>query len=243
MRVATRRLRSTLKIYGPLLDPEWADDLRARLQGVASALGEVRDLDVQLEALEDDADTLGEQEALAPLDAHLHDRRAANRTGLLSALDSRDYVELLEQLVADARAPRVLDPQQPAGEALAPLVRKAWRKVSKGVDERIPLHEVRIKVKRLRYAAEAAVPAFGKAAARLAEAAADVQGLLGDHQDAVVAEDTARAFLAAHPDAPPPTVFALGLLAGLSRERRRELEAEWPDVWDDLSRKKLRRFL
>ena len=122
-------------------------------------------------------------------------------------------------------------------------MRKAWRQVSKGVDERIPLHEVRIKVKRLRYAAEAAVPAFGKAAARLAEAAADVQGLLGDHQDAVVAEDTARAFLAAHPGAPSPTVFALGLLAGLSRERRRELEAEWPDVWDDLSRKKLRRFL
>ena len=51
----------------------------------------------------------------------------------------------------------------------------------------LTLHEVRKSAKQLRYAAEAAVPVHRKAALRLASAAEEVQTILGERQDSVVA--------------------------------------------------------
>ncbi|MDA0823832.1 MAG: CHAD domain-containing protein, partial [Proteobacteria bacterium] len=45
-RVATRRLRSDLRTFGPLLDRRWAEDLRRSLRGPADDLGRIRDADV-----------------------------------------------------------------------------------------------------------------------------------------------------------------------------------------------------
>ncbi len=45
-RVATRRLRSDLKLYRPVLDPVWLSHTRADLKWLAMMLGEIRDLDV-----------------------------------------------------------------------------------------------------------------------------------------------------------------------------------------------------
>ncbi len=50
------------------------------------------------------------------------------------------------------------------------------------------LHNVRIRAKRARYAAEAAAPVWGKPARKLASAVAGVQTVLGDLQDAVVTD-------------------------------------------------------
>ena len=54
------------------------------------------------------------------------------------------------------------------------------------------LHAVRIRAKRCRYAAEATIPVFGTPAQRFARAIADVQDVLGEHQDAVVAARGSR---------------------------------------------------
>ena len=54
------------------------------------------------------------------------------------------------------------------------------------------LHRARKSAKRLRYAAEAAVPLFGKRADRLAKAAHEIQKILGHHQDSVVTRDFLR---------------------------------------------------
>ena len=51
------------------------------------------------------------------------------------------------------------------------------------------LHRIRIASKQLRYAAEAAEPVIGKAARRTARRAKDLQTVLGDHHDAVTAEE------------------------------------------------------
>jgi inorganic triphosphatase YgiF len=51
MRVAARRLRSGLKVFKPLVDPEWAGRLRDELSWIASELGQVRDLEVLEERL------------------------------------------------------------------------------------------------------------------------------------------------------------------------------------------------
>ena len=57
------------------------------------------------------------------------------------------------------------------------------------------LHEIRIKTKRARYAAQLAEPTVGKAATRFIKSAGAVQDVLGMHQDAIQAEAHVRAFL------------------------------------------------
>ena len=57
-RVATRRLRSDLRTFRPLLDPDWDRQARNDLRSVASALGEVRDADVLMEELKGQIESL-----------------------------------------------------------------------------------------------------------------------------------------------------------------------------------------
>src|SRR5438067_5163160 len=54
-RVATRKLRSNLRTFGPLLDVEWLEALRAELGWLAMGLGAVRDREVLLERLRERA--------------------------------------------------------------------------------------------------------------------------------------------------------------------------------------------
>ena len=53
--MAVRRLRALLRAARPMIDRGWADELRDELRWLGAALGEVRDLDVLLEHLEDEA--------------------------------------------------------------------------------------------------------------------------------------------------------------------------------------------
>src|SRR6195256_3088534 len=57
-RVATRKLRSHLRTFRPLLDPEWTDPLRSELGWLGLSLGEVRDQEVLLERLRERAKSL-----------------------------------------------------------------------------------------------------------------------------------------------------------------------------------------
>ncbi len=123
---------------------------------------------------------------------------------------------------------------------------KPWEKLRTAVEE-LPedptdeaLHHVRIKAKRCRYAAEAVAPAVGKRARAFAKAIADVQDVLGDHQDAVVAEQWLR-------DVSSSTigreVFVAGQLATLERVEIESTRAAWGKVWEAASKKKLRQWL
>ena len=77
------------------------------------------------------------------------------------------------------------------------------------------LHEVRIRAKRCRYAAELASPVIGRPARRARRARSTrVQDVLGEHQDAVVAD----AWLAkTAPECSPAEAYALGMLAEIER--------------------------
>ena len=91
-----------------------------------------------------------------------------------------------------------------------------------------------------RAAAEAAIPVFGKAAREFSKAMADVQTVLGDHQDAVVA----RTWIAkTASDCTPDVAFAAGMLADIETRAAEESRAEFPEVWDKASRRKLRTWL
>jgi CHAD domain-containing protein len=167
-RVATRRLRSGLRTLRGALDPRWTRELRDELGWLGGELGAARDADVLLARLAGRAHTLpaaSADGAREVIDA-LAQRRAQAHAELLAQLRTDRYFRLLDRLIEAARAPALLEGKadQPAREALKPLVRKSWRTLDKKVrslgepprDEE--LHAVRILAKRCRYAAEATAP-------------------------------------------------------------------------------------
>jgi CHAD domain-containing protein len=99
------------------------------------------------------------------------------------------------------------------------------------------LHEVRIRAKRCRYAAEAVAPVVGAPARRFAKRIAAVQDVLGAHHDAVVAAEWLRD-AATH--APTADRFAAGALAGMVRLDEEAARAAWPAAWAAARRKQLR---
>jgi triphosphatase len=205
MRVPTRRMRAAMKVFEGAL-PERASWLREELRWVAQALGEVRDLDVQVErfqAWQEEAD----EEASGFLDRILtitRKRRAEARKNLLETLDSVRYERLLSSLAEMLRlGPAAeLELAQTNGEdqadepvtAAAPALisdrHRKWRKAAKRLDETSSpeaFHDVRKKGKRLRYTLEFFSDVYGRPVQKLVKPLKALQDDLGDHQDAVVA--------------------------------------------------------
>ena len=231
IRVATRRARSALRTARPLLDVEWAQGLRDELKWLGNELAPARDLDVLLARLASDAAELGKP-ATAIMRQLESERRRAQKQ-LVAALESPRYLALLGELERAADAPRV----RTADANLDKLAHKEFGRLGRAVralgkspsDE--ALHEVRKRGKRARYSAELA---GGKRSKKFAEAAKSFQDVVGDHQDAVVAEERLTALV---PRAKSPeAVFAAGRL--LERQQRRRLTARrsLPKAWRKLRR-------
>ncbi|HEX7247523.1 MAG TPA: CHAD domain-containing protein [Actinomycetota bacterium] len=242
-RVATRRLRSDLRLVRSMVGPGWLDDLRGNLRWLGGVLGAVRDLDVLHERFVEHA-------AMFPLDAQADVRRVLDRvqatreparTALLSAMQGSRYERLLEALREAASDPRVRDhvAHERAARAMGPLMRAPWAhlvKVCDGLDPASPdaaLHEARIRSKRVRYAAEALAPVFGGPARRFARRAEALQGVLGSHQDAVVALAWLRTCAGAESD----LAFGAGMLGGVEAAIRDDARRRWPRRWRALRRR------
>ena len=177
------------------------------------------------------------------------DERARAEAEVDAAMSSPRFLALLNALVDAANAPRLTEAAEtPCREALPPLVAKAWRRLAKDAD-RLDLsgtdhswHEVRILGKRARYAVEALVPVFGAPAREFAKSLEQVTELLGEHQDGVIAADTAR-LLASGRRVTGTTGFVLGLLHESERAAVRRARREFTVVWPDVSRRRRREWL
>lgn len=221
MRVAARRLRSGLKVFEPLVELEWAQQLRDELGWVAGELGVSRDTEVLMARLDSHADDIGAQ--YAPLirgvvDPALSAQSRDARSHALAAMTSQRYKDFLDLLVASAQKPPLTElAADPSGHVLPKLVDRAWRKLRKEVSllemdgPSEPWHEARIRAKKARYAAEAVAPVLGDRLKQFGKALAEVTEVLGEHQDAWVAQQTLQS-LAAAPDVTGDAGFALGLL-------------------------------
>lgn len=233
-RVAARRARASLRVARRYLDPEWRRPLNQALRELGEATGPVRDLDVVLEHLRAELDHLDETEEAAKaaiLDRLEHERAAARRR-LLEALDGRDYRFLLSRLRGP---PRLADGVEAV--PLEPLAQREFRRLAKLVDrlgkrpgER-EIHRLRIALKRARYAAELVAPTGGGRKRFLADARI-LQELLGEHQDAVVAEQRLRA--ATVEDVRTAAAFAAGRIAERQRARRERVHDRLPAAWKRL---------
>jgi CHAD domain-containing protein len=246
MRVSVRRMRAGLKAARPLLDAVWADGLRAELGWLGGALGPVRDLDVMLLRLRGEIEALPEAEQRAghTLVAALGDEHGLARATMVAALDSPRYRALVERLADAVRLPLPTPSATQAQPELADLVRAEARRLRKAVAAAGPdpedavLHALRIRGKRVRYTGELVAPGLrgtdtGRVLKKLLIATAELQEVLGDHQDACVAEQRIRELLDGLGETPAAeVVFVGGRLVERERARAEQQRGLWWSAWE-----------
>ncbi|MCK9875537.1 CYTH and CHAD domain-containing protein [Frankia sp. Ag45/Mut15] len=257
MRVACRRARSALRIFAPLFPARTVAQLDIELRDLAGALSAARDAEVQLAYFDGRVAELPAAlvagEVHEVVRAHLDTGLAAGREQALEMLRSERYLTLIDSLLALVQAPLTGEARKPARSVLPTLVRRADQALARKVSAaaRLPvgherdelLHTARKQAKRLRYAAEIVSPLYGTKAAKLADAAAQAQELLGIHQDATVARDLLRAWGIAAQAQSSPTAFTLGVLYGLEECRGRLAERDFFDAWPAISAPRHRGWL
>jgi len=236
MRVAIRRLRAILRAASSLFERKWAGSLRGELKWLGTELGHVRDLDVLQAYLRSRIKRLPspERRASAVLLRSLEKDHARARNALRTVLAGPRYRRLLRRLDIALRRPRIVA----ADVSLLDVAAEEFKKLRSAVKD-LPdtpgdddLHEIRIKVKRARYAAELVRETTGRQGERFLKQAKALQDVLGEHQDSVVVEQRLREAA----DRPGELRAVKKKLIKDERKRRQAARAAFPDEWRKLKR-------
>ena len=196
MRVASRRLRSAMRDFMPYLRRRGLTSVLKQTKSIASALGEVRDQDVAILALE----TIQKQapaevsEALQQLIDERKDRRNESRDNLSSALIANEMKQTKTEFMARIENATALPNAHTQTEltfskmsAAVILDRlKELEKLSESLYKPFEieaLHDMRIAAKRLRYALELFQQCWGRSLQTYAKNAARMQTALGEVHD------------------------------------------------------------
>ncbi|MGQ0679096.1 MAG: CYTH and CHAD domain-containing protein [Actinomycetota bacterium] len=233
-RVAIRRLRSLLWAAGGLLEPEWREFLRGELEWIGDQMNPVRDLDVMIPYLSDEVAALPADEAaeLKPFLTGLEEERSAGRAAMLEALQSERYLALLHTLEEATRSLRVRPQEATFREGAV----KAFRRMRRAADaleghvDDEGMHYVRRLAKKSRYSAEVVSKGGSKPVDRFLIGMKDLQEILGDLQDAAVAEGRILGYLATVES--PKAAFALGRLAERQEFKKQRCRTQFPKAWD-----------
>ncbi len=241
MRVATRRTRAALRVFGKVVDRRAARPLAGELAWLAGVLGRVRDGEVVRARLAADLDATPAELVIGPvgtrIDRHFASELPRGRSGLVRELNGARYLALLAALdELAARPPVTPEGGRPAVKALRKPVRRAARKLRRALrdvralpgsasqaDRDAAIHAARKAAKRARYGAEAAMPALGARAGRQAARARKLQARLGDHHDSAMARDLLRT-LAGRAHAAGEDTFSYGIMYRGEVTRSREIE-------------------
>lgn len=238
MRVATRRMRSILRVARPIVDPLWAEPLRRRLDWLGRRLGDARDLDVQIHYFRKQLDSISERDrrALADFIGYLERKRAKAQRGLLRELRRPRYVHLIDRLSLDVWTPHCVRHKT----TLQDLAGQAFRTLCKSVKQMAETasnsewHGIRIRAKRARYAAELSELRMGQPATQFIERLKVIQDHLGDMQDAAVAETLLRRYivkrLSGH------SQFIVGQLVERQQQRQRDAQKAFVSEWKALKK-------
>ncbi len=254
MRVATRRMRAAVRVFGSFFTPKAIKPHLKGLKRTGRALGPVRDLDVFEENARLYLATLPPERAeeLNSLLATWGTERQAARERMRAYLDSKHYARFVERFGRFLRtrnagsrptpvgqpipyqvqhiAPRLLYTRFEAVRAYEPLLDSAPIEL---------LHALRIDFKQLRYALEFFRPVLGQEAKTVIQEIKTMQDHLGDLNDADVAVHLLSGFLQTSLQKEE------GLLAYLhdrERERARLLDT-FPAAWEHYNRPKVSRNL
>ena len=244
MRVASRRLRSTLQSFGEVIQRSGTETMLAELKWLGGVLGEARDAEVLATRLARNVRMFPAEQVLGPVEAriqaHFAPIHAAARANVLAALDSARYFALRDALDGLLADPPLAAAELPPGRVLASAALRAYRRTRRrirraghtppGPSRELAFHEARKAAKRARYAGEAISPALGKEARRFTKRMKRIQSVLGDHQDAVVARGVDRELgIGAH--LAGENAFTYGLLFEREDQRAARLRAKAQQTW------------
>jgi CHAD domain-containing protein len=244
LRVASRRLRSILAAFRPILDREATEHVRGELKWIGAQLAGSRDAEVAVAHLRELVAAQPPELVLGPVAARLQQedlrdelagsdeaRRTLASTRYLQALDA--LAELvadppLNERAAEPAAPVVAEVLAHTGTRLRHLVDAA-----RGADDPAALHDVRKATKRLRYTAEVAEPVLGAPVTELIGTLKDVQQVLGDRQDTFLTRGVCirlglQAFAAGE------NAWTYGRLHALEEARSTQAEREFWSRWPAL---------
>jgi len=242
-RVATRRLRSALKVFAPLLPQDKEEVWREELRWLCNALDGARNWDVFLaRTLPAVCAALPQEPALEWLATQAAEECGIQRARARAALESSRYQALLLELGAWLAVPRWqtragsgLAPDMPAVDFGARVLSKHHRKLKKSARELLVMdtnerHQVRISAKKLRYAAEFFAPFFpGKRTRRYMDALEHLQDVLGDLNDEATTAMLMQQLSGRTREATEQRAcgLVLGWVSGLALERLPEAKKAW----------------
>jgi CHAD domain-containing protein len=208
-RVAARRLRSSLRTYSEVFDLARAGSMEDELVWFAGLLGAVRDLDILGARIAADLAELPPELVIGPVaaqvDTELTTQRKVAWDTVIATLDSDRYRRLLAELHRWRSDPPLTDKAEAPVGRVKKYVKRAEKTLDKRLDRAIEaqltgdpeadhlLHQARKAGKRARYAVELVAPLLGKKADKIIASRKDLQDVLGEHQDSIVAAEFLRA--------------------------------------------------
>ncbi len=192
MRVASRRLRSALRVFEDVFYPKKINKWRKRVRKIGRVLGAARELDIQIRFLELIKDRVRDGECRKGIDkfgATLKSRRHAVQKKIVSVLDSPATKEKISSLRS-----RLKDLSKMKKEGSWEVFRRECEAlVLRHLDDLLSyapfvrqpekvreLHQMRIAAKNLRYTLEILESFYGKGLKTYSRAAHSIQNILGD---------------------------------------------------------------
>jgi triphosphatase len=257
MRVATRRMRAAWRVFDGAYRRKVQQRYVKELRSVARALGEVRDIDVLLEHLDDYMSRLPApgRTALEPLrNAWRRDREVA-RKALVDRLDSRQYRQFVDDYLDFTESPGAAEVRLPLGQPS--LVRdtagsrilqayervRAYQTIITWADVGT-LHALRIEGKRLRYTLEYFSEVLPVNARQLIVGVTQMQDHLGLLNDADVAARVTRDWLNLNaPLLPARSREAVGLYLDSREAEVEQLRRSFRPLWRRITGRGFRRAL
>jgi CHAD domain-containing protein len=237
-----RRIRSILRVFGPLFDSEVAAAVRGGLRDLGESLARSREVDVLRARLHgqliEEPDEYARQARLR-LDAELDDRASRAWSRIVGFLDGEGYLATLRALDGLLDGPSVTRrAHRAAATELPPLLDRSWGKLRSLADAALAdpdhaptVHETRKATKTLRYATEATVSALGDNAVLLAAGLEDVQEVLGEHRDSILAAEM-LVELARDQNTDGVAGFIFGRLHAVEQALAHGAIDDFADAWD-----------
>ncbi|TDP89971.1 CYTH and CHAD domain-containing protein [Labedaea rhizosphaerae] len=243
-RVASRKLRATLKTFRPVLRRRQVDPLREELQWYERRLSGARDVEVMSEVLHDEVGQVPVEHVLGPvaakLTAHFAREEATAADTVARTMAAKRYFRMLDRLDQLLEDPPLR--KRKGKKALRKSARKAWRRVKKAVQRSesatvgpeldAALHRARKETRKARYAADALKPAFGKKVRRWRKHLKALQDALGEQHDAVTTGAQLRQ-LAIRTHASGGNAYTYGLLYARQDEHGRAGYRKFRALWTD----------
>jgi CHAD domain-containing protein len=238
MRVAARRMRAAMRVFGDAYERPITRSYLGDLRAIGGRLGVVRDLDVWLGLLAAHARRRSKRDraGLRPLGAAWEAERAARHAELVAMLTSPWFAEVATALAAFVETAgagsRPVRPRRPdlVRDRVPSVLWRDYQVVAaygqdlEGLDV-TTLHELRIDAKWLRYTLEFVREPLGTPATDLIRRVVSLQDGLGEIHDRHAAATSAMVFAAdaARHDAAPIAVgrFIEDQTARIDRQRGR----------------------